>query len=271
MHFHPIKTTGCDACFDEVCFRCASARHGVGRLSDIRPDGKPLCSVPPLGATSPSSGATVASLTLDEGYFRTSNGSHIIPQCYRESSCQGGKDADNCCEPGYTGPCEKAFSGNFPELQYPCTTGWVGLTLNERTVWALHYLVSTVCFKLKLHTHIFVLSLRPTPDNKVTSPDGTTLFMHPFGHLNNNIEARRLNTYFLFPLAAPDCAVCDQGFAPGIAYSCRKCSGDTTRLAVRLAVSVAVALLILACLLVSYLWSAVHDGTEEGMEIGQRS
>jgi len=141
--------------------------------------------------------------------------------------------------------------------------------LAELSLSKLH--LSAVCFKLNLYQGVLALRLRSPPDNKVTWHDGTALFIRRFGHPINNVEARRLNTYFLFPLAVPDCAVCEQGFAPGIAYSCRECSGDTTGLAVGLAVAVALALLLVAGLLFSYMCSTVHDETDEGMEIGRRS
>ncbi|CAN0375421.1 unnamed protein product, partial [Scytosiphon promiscuus] len=49
-------------------------------------------------------------LTLKNGYFRTSNQSYVILQCFRRNACQGGKDADDYCASGYTGPCENAFA-----------------------------------------------------------------------------------------------------------------------------------------------------------------
>ena len=104
----------CYPCFDEVCSRCSTARHGVGLLEEMRIDGKPVCAEPPVGATAPSSGTTIANLTLENGYFRTSNNSHDILQCYQKKACLGGKDAGNYCAPGYTGPCKKAVSGIFP-------------------------------------------------------------------------------------------------------------------------------------------------------------
>lgn len=39
-------------------------------------------------------GATVANLTLEKGYFLTSNQSPVILPCYEENACQGGNDAD---------------------------------------------------------------------------------------------------------------------------------------------------------------------------------
>ena len=64
-----------------------------------------------------------------------------------------------------------------------------------------------------------------------------------------------------------DCAVCDERFAPGLAYSCRKCTGAITTSAVGLAVAVCLAVLLFTALLLSRLGSVAHDRTEEGMEI----
>ena len=97
----------CSSCFDEVCSRCSTdGDDGVLIRKEVRINEKPFCEEPRLGATAPLKGTTVENLTLDEGYFRTSNQSHDILQCYRKSACQGGNDAYKYCAPGYTGPCE---------------------------------------------------------------------------------------------------------------------------------------------------------------------
>ena len=101
------QTYFCSSCFDEVCARCSNAGDGVLIREGIKIDEKPVCAEPPLGATTLSSGTTVANLTLKQGYFRTSNKSHDILPCYKESACQGGSDAGKYCTSGYTGPCEQ--------------------------------------------------------------------------------------------------------------------------------------------------------------------
>ena len=94
-------------CFDEVCSRCSAGHDGVNNSEEIRIDGIPVCHEPPLGATAPSSGTTVATLTLEKGYFRTSNQSRDVRKCYQEDACRGGNDTATYCTPGYTGPCAK--------------------------------------------------------------------------------------------------------------------------------------------------------------------
>ena len=104
-----IRDSSCRSCFDEVCSRCLKVGDGVSIPDGVRINEEPVCAEPPVGATAPSDGTTVANIKLEEGYFRTSNESHDILQCYRKSACQGGRDADQYCAPGYIGPCEKAF------------------------------------------------------------------------------------------------------------------------------------------------------------------
>ena len=60
---------------------------------------------------------------------------------------------------------------------------------------------------------------------------------------------------------------CDEGFAPGIAYSCRECTGAITISAVGLAVAVCLVVLLFTVMLVYRLGSVAHDRTEEAMEI----
>ena len=77
--------------------------------------------------------------------------------------------------------------------------------------------------------------------------------MSPRVNLNHNLEEGELNTARLPHPQSPfvaDCAVCDEGFAPGIAYSCRECTGAITISAVGLAVAV--------CLVVLLFLSLIH-------------
>ena len=103
----PIQADFCSSCFDEVCSRCSGGRVGTEDGEHVRVDGFPLCAAPPLGAVAPSSGTTVATLTLSKGFFRTSNESHNVLSCYHADACLGGSDAGGYCAPGYMGPCEK--------------------------------------------------------------------------------------------------------------------------------------------------------------------
>lgn len=66
----------------------------------------PFCMGIPKGATTSDGGATVESLRLKLGYFRISNTSGEVLQCYRREACKGGTDMSNCCAEGYSGPCK---------------------------------------------------------------------------------------------------------------------------------------------------------------------
>ena len=118
LHLIPLllKSIQADfsACFDKVCSRCSGGRVGTEDRQDVRVDGFPLCAVPPLGAVAPSRGTTLATLTLLEGYYRTSNESHNILRCYHAAACHGGSDVNRYCNSGYMGPCEKPLvTGNW--------------------------------------------------------------------------------------------------------------------------------------------------------------
>lgn len=64
--------------------------------------------------SSPEADGTLASLTLEGGFWRTSNTSTEVLECHNADACSGGEapscgDAnclDGYCAAGYTGPCE---------------------------------------------------------------------------------------------------------------------------------------------------------------------
>ena len=100
------QTDTCGRCLDEVCARCSRGGDELTDMKDVRTDGYPVCAEPPPGTTASASGTSVMTLSLEKGYYRTSNSSHVVLQCFQESACLGGDDADAYCAPGYTGPCE---------------------------------------------------------------------------------------------------------------------------------------------------------------------
>lgn len=107
----------CASCFKEVCARCANAGDGVPDGALVQIDGIPLCAEIPAGVAALSRGTTLATLALDKGYYRTSNHSHKIRQCYHADACIGGNDADKYCATGYAGPCEdKAVNHSHNEM-----------------------------------------------------------------------------------------------------------------------------------------------------------
>ncbi|CAN0379041.1 unnamed protein product, partial [Scytosiphon promiscuus] len=42
-------------------------------------------------------------LSLEKGYYRTSNQSHDVLKCYQEKACLGGSDTATYCASGYEG------------------------------------------------------------------------------------------------------------------------------------------------------------------------
>lgn len=107
------QTDFCSPCFDEVCSKCSTGLDGIANSEEVRISGSPVCAKPPTGAKAPSRGTTVATLTLEPGYFRTSNESNDVRECYNENACRGGSDPDEYCTSGYTGPCETALGTGF--------------------------------------------------------------------------------------------------------------------------------------------------------------
>lgn len=90
--------------------------------------------------------------------------------------------------------------------------------------------------------------------------------MHLFGRLIDKTCQTAPHSTPLSPLSVPDCAVCAEGFAPGVAYSCRECSGDTRRSAVGITIAVALTALLVAALLFGHLGHVVHDEAGEERE-----
>eukprot|EP00903_Cladosiphon_okamuranus_P015456 g14274.t1 len=109
--------------FNVVCSRCtescASADSGINVLQDSF---EPTCQLNPTGIkNSEEMGATLQTLELESGYYRTSNVSRSILECYREEACTGGSDPNEYCAAGYQGPycavCEEGYGSGY---QYSC-------------------------------------------------------------------------------------------------------------------------------------------------------
>lgn len=85
------------------------------------PAAVPICDEVPAGARSVGDGGTtLETLELEPGYYRTSNKSHNVLECFREAACEGGIDAtdDGYCADGYSGPCESIpFKGSHQSMQ----------------------------------------------------------------------------------------------------------------------------------------------------------
>lgn len=109
-----------DTCrFAEVCAGCP----GGCTPSEIvveRNDSVPFCAEVHPGVVAERDGVTLNSLQLKPGFFRISNESHDVLECYQEEACQGGEDPENYCTRGYKGPCEMGFSRS--RVDVPCAS-----------------------------------------------------------------------------------------------------------------------------------------------------
>lgn len=99
--------------FVSACCGCQEWKN-CKNCSISNPDTVYLCADLLEHTSSPDADGTLASLSLDEGYWRSSNVSMDIRECHLRSACVGGQASTcgdvNCvqgyCATGYTGPCE---------------------------------------------------------------------------------------------------------------------------------------------------------------------
>lgn len=68
-----------------------------------------------------------------------------------------------------------------------------------------------------------------------------------------------------------DCAVCDQGFAPATAYSCRECSSSSKKLAVGLSTLAAFCVTLVAALIGWRLGSVAREISPDDEEVARSS
>eukprot|EP00752_Nemacystus_decipiens_P012244 g10853.t1 len=98
-------TGGCR--FLSVCARCSTDCKGESSGVIVAdPAAVPVCDEVPTGARSAEDGGTtLETLELEAGYYRTSNTSHDVLECFQEVACKGGTDAadDGYCADGYAG------------------------------------------------------------------------------------------------------------------------------------------------------------------------
>ena len=93
-----------------MCSRCTDPECEDRPDIDMDNTKKPVCLVVPEGVnTTGISGMTLETLDLMPGFFRTSNKSREVLECYREEACVGGSTAGRYCAEGYAGPCEEFY------------------------------------------------------------------------------------------------------------------------------------------------------------------
>ncbi|CAM9169107.1 unnamed protein product, partial [Sphacelaria rigidula] len=85
---------GVEACrFQYVCARCSSDEQCETTGDDVvvdNPTAIPVCEVSPEGTNTSDDGATLGTLKLLPGYYRTAGDSHDVVKCHRHAACMGG-------------------------------------------------------------------------------------------------------------------------------------------------------------------------------------
>lgn len=92
--------------FNVVCAHCSTGCGNTPTSVDIDNATEPVCTELPQGVQPSSSSVTLAEFNLMAGYYRVSNDSRNVLECYQADACEGGVDATNYCAAGYEGPCE---------------------------------------------------------------------------------------------------------------------------------------------------------------------
>lgn len=99
--------------FDIVCDGCDTECKGCTAQAET-----PLCTSAIDNSESLGGQNTIEMLLIDDGYWRATNISEEILECYNQDACLGGVtgSADYCAE-GYEGPCEAEKSMQSSLLQ----------------------------------------------------------------------------------------------------------------------------------------------------------
>lgn len=102
----PVKPQNESCRFELVCARCSTCDDVYSGVLVDTDTTVPVCVDLPKGTTTASSGTSLATISLEKGYYRTSAESQIVLECYQEDACVGGDAADDYCASGYEGPCK---------------------------------------------------------------------------------------------------------------------------------------------------------------------
>ncbi|CAM9448508.1 unnamed protein product, partial [Hapterophycus canaliculatus] len=119
------SSTAQDACrFARVCSRCASECDSELQSGVVVVDAAflPTCEIVPEGSqTTTRAGGTLETLEILPGFYRPSENSTDIRECFYAGACQGGQTPENYCAQGYGGPyCAVCVAGYSPGYSYTC-------------------------------------------------------------------------------------------------------------------------------------------------------
>ncbi|CAM9935287.1 unnamed protein product [Ectocarpus sp. 6 AP-2014] len=115
---------GADQCrFGRVCSRCASEcdseLESAAELVDA--ETLPTCEEAPEGSRTTRRGATLATLEILPGFYRSSETSTDIRECFHKQACEGGSAVGTYCAEGYIGPyCAVCSAGYSPGYSRTC-------------------------------------------------------------------------------------------------------------------------------------------------------
>lgn len=107
-HFHVLQTAGdiqyntvCDGCDNIECENC-KIKDGYSR---------PICSELLDHTDSRGGSARLETLVMEPGYWRATNTSKNILECFNMNACRGGvTGSSEYCLRGYGGPCEQSMT-----------------------------------------------------------------------------------------------------------------------------------------------------------------
>jgi len=92
--------------YDAVCLDCP-AWMNCRNCSIASGHMLPTCSSPLAHTEADKPRTTLETLTISPGYWRATNQSKDILECFNRDACNGGRTgAERFCASGYTGPCE---------------------------------------------------------------------------------------------------------------------------------------------------------------------
>lgn len=173
----------------------------------------PVCAVVLDHSTSPAATGTLEELELEPGYWRATNTSKIVRPCYNGYACVGGAAVTEYCSEGYEGPCERSC---VRWCSWSATQE--GATCGVFPGWRATYNDARRC---QAGRREFLTQTAAASDILVP---GCTPFV---------------------PFQQPDCAVCEEGYAPGLSFSCSSCSDEGNR-ALRVFVAAVIVVLVVA-------------------------
>eukprot|EP00752_Nemacystus_decipiens_P008612 g7691.t1 len=117
-----VKKVVDDGRYKTVCFDCPE-RSECNNCTVRESDGQPTCSIALDNTVSEHAGASLETLNVSRGYWRSSNLSVLVLACYNPKACLGGQTGvDDPCNDGYRGPyCAVCESGYASSLAHTCT------------------------------------------------------------------------------------------------------------------------------------------------------